>query len=46
MRTIDIINAKTDREVKEGVKQLEGYLKKYIKDIKNHVIDLMTNIEV
>lgn len=43
---IDIINAKTDREVKEGVKQLEGYLKKSIKDIKNHVLDLMTNIEV
>ena len=43
---IDIINAKTDREVKEGVKQLEGHLKKSIKDIKNHVLDLMTNIEV
>ena len=43
---IDIINAKTDGEVKEGVKQLEGYLKKSIKDIKNHVLDLMTNIEV
>ena len=43
---IDIINAKTDREVKEGVKQLEGYLKKDIKEIKDYVLDLMTNIEV
>ena len=43
---IDIINAKTDREAKEGIKQLEGFLAKEIKEIKNKVLDIMTNIEV
>lgn len=43
---IDIINAKSDREAKEGVKQLEGYLSTKIKDIKKDLIDIMTNIEV
>ena len=43
---IDIINAKTDREAKEGIKQLEGFLTKSIKKIKNEILDLMTNIEV
>ena len=43
---IDIINAKTDREAREGIKQLEGFLTKSIKKIKNEILDLMTNIEV
>ena len=43
---IDIINAKTDREAREGMKQLEGFLANAIQDIKTQVLDVMTNIEV
>lgn len=43
---IDIINAKSERETKEGMKQLEGYLAKYLKEIKKAILDVMTNIEV
>lgn len=43
---IDIINAKSDIEAKEGIKQLEGYLKQEINKIKEKILDLMTNIEV
>ena len=43
---IDIINAKSDREAKEGIKQLEGYLSEKINDIKNDLLEIMTNIEV
>ena len=43
---VDIINAKTDREAKEGIKQLEGYLAREIKEIKDNVLDILTNIEV
>lgn len=43
---IDIINAKSDREAKEGIKQLEGYLATSIRQIKNEILDVMTNIEV
>ncbi len=37
---IDIINAKSEREAKEGVKQLEGFLAKSIKEIKNEILDI------
>ena len=43
---IDIINAKTDREVNEGIKQLEGYLTEKIKNIKENLLEVITNIEV
>ena len=43
---IDIINAKSDREAKEGIKQLEGYLATSIRKIKSEILDVMTNIEV
>ena len=43
---IDIINAKSDREAKEGIKQLEGFLSEKINDIKNDLLEIMTNIEV
>mgnify|MGYP004624182597 FL=1 len=43
---IDIINAKSDREAKEGIKQLEGYLADEIRKIKSGILDVMTNIEV
>ena len=43
---IDIINAKSDLEAKEGIKQLEGYLTQEINKIKTDILDLLTNIEV
>ncbi len=43
---IDIINAKSSGEAKEGVKQLEGFLSDKIKDIKTKLLEVMTNIEV
>lgn len=43
---IDVINAKSDRELKAGVKQLEGFLSKEIKNIKKQILDVMVNIEV
>jgi len=43
---IDIINAKSDIEAKEGIKQLEGFLTQEINKIKDKILDLMTNIEV
>ncbi len=43
---IDVINAKSDREVQAGIKQLEGGLSKQIADIKQEILDVMVNIEV
>lgn len=43
---IDIINAKSDKELKTGVKQLEGVLSNEIAKIKQEVLDIMVNIEV
>ncbi len=43
---IDIINAKSEREAKEGIKQLEGFLSEKINEIKNNLLEIMTNIEV
>lgn len=43
---IDVINAKSEREAKTGIKQLEGYLSKEIEDIKKEIMDVMVNIEV
>ena len=43
---IDIINAKSEREAKEGIKQLDGFLSEEIKDIKKELLEIMTNIEV
>ena len=43
---IDIINAKSNREAKEGIKQLEGFLTQEINKIKQRILDIMTNIEV
>ena len=43
---IDIINAKSDREAKEGIKQLEGFLSEKINEIKNDILYIMSNIEV
>ena len=43
---IDVINAKSEREAKTGIRQLEGALSKEIKEIKQEILDLMVNIEV
>lgn len=43
---IDIINAKSKKEVREGIKQLEGYLSKEIKEIKQEIMDVTVNMEV
>lgn len=43
---IDIINAKSNKEAKEGIKQLEGFLSKEINKIKTKLFEIITNIEV
>lgn len=43
---IDVINAKSERELNTGMKQLEGVLSKKIKDIKQEILDVMVNVDV
>ncbi len=43
---IDIIQAKTDKELKTGIQALEGRLSKKIHQIKQKIMDVMINIEV
>ena len=43
---IDVINAKSEREVKTGIKQLEGILSKKINEIKQEILDVMVNVDV
>ena len=43
---IDVINAKSDKEAKSGIKQLEGFLSKEIRNIKQEILDVLVNIEV
>ena len=43
---IDVINAQSDKEAKSGIKQLEGFLSKEIKKIKQEILDVLVNIEV
>ena len=43
---IDVINAKSEKEAKSGIKQLEGFLSREIKDIKQEILDVLVNIEV
>ena len=43
---IDVINAKSEKEVQAGIKQLKGGLSKEISDIKQEIMDVMVNIEV
>lgn len=42
---IDIINAKTDKELKASMSQLEGNLSRSIKNIKKKILDLLVDIE-
>lgn len=43
---IDIINAKTEKEAKNSVNQLEGYLSKEISKIREMLLNIMVDIEV
>ncbi len=43
---IDVINAKSEKEAKTGVKLLEGVLSKKIKEIKQEILDVMVNVDV
>lgn len=43
---IDVINAKSEREAKNGIKQLEGFLSNEIAKIKQEIMNVMINIEV
>lgn len=43
---IEIINAKSEREAKTGIQQLEGILSKQIAQIKQEILDVMVNIDV
>lgn len=43
---IDVINAKSEKEAKTGMKQLEGILSKKIGDIKQEILDIMVNLDV
>ena len=42
---IDIINSKTEKEMKVAQKQLEGSLSRKIKNIKEEILDVMADIE-
>lgn len=43
---IDVINAKSEREAKTGIKQLEGVLSRKIGKIKQQIMEVMVNLEV
>ena len=43
---IDVIHAKSEREAKAGMKQLEGKLSKKIGEIKKQIMDVMVQLEV
>ena len=43
---IDVINSKTEKEAKASMNQLEGYLSKKIKEIREDLISGMADIEV
>lgn len=43
---VDLINAKSEREAKTGIRQLEGNLSKKINEIKKEILDVMVNIDV
>ena len=43
---IAVINAKSEKEAKTGIKQLEGVLSRKIKEIKQEILDVMVNVDV
>ena len=42
---IDVINSKTEKESKISIEQLQGFLSNKIKDIRNELLDLVSDIE-
>ena len=42
---IDVINAKSEKELKAGINQLEGRLSKEIKEIKKKIMEVMVSVE-
>ena len=42
---IDVINSKTEKELKASTKQLEGFLSKEIQDIKSNILEILVDIE-
>ena len=40
------VNAKSEKEAKTGIKQLEGFLSEKIAEIKKEIMDVMVNIDV
>ena len=43
---IDVINAKSERELNTGIKQLEGIVSNKIKEIKQEILEVMVNVDV
>ena len=43
---IDIINAKSEKEAKSSINQLEGFLSRDISEIKQGILDVLVNIDV
>ena len=43
---IDIIHAKSEKEAKNSINQLEGHLSKKINEIKQKIMNVMVNVEV
>ena len=43
---IDVINAKSEREAKSGIKQLDGFLSRKISQIKEEIMNVMVNVDV
>ena len=43
---IDLINAKTEKEAKASFNQLQGNLSEKIEEIRQDILNVMTNIEV
>ena len=43
---IDVINAKSDKEMRNSMKQLEGKLSREIQDVKQRILDIMVNIHI
>ena len=43
---IDVINSKSEKELKAGINQLEGILSRKIKEIKQEILDVMVNMDV
>ena len=46
LSVIDIINAKSEKEAKSSINQLEGFLSRDISEIKQGILDVLVNIDV